>query len=109
MFARPGATLCQLNADLTLATADLSVRTPLGFDVDTLVRRLRARLPMGDLEVLNSVPACRTGRANPAVRAMVSGIRRLHAQPRLLVKTATSDMNTLAEVWDIPDGDLRPR
>lgn len=102
MFARPGATLCQLNADLTSATADFSVRTPPGFDVDTLVRRLRDRLPIGNLHVLNSVAACRVGRADPAVRALVSGIRRLHARPRLLVKTATSDMNTLAEVWDIP-------
>jgi LysW-gamma-L-lysine carboxypeptidase len=101
-FARPGATLCQLNAGLTAATADLSVRTPPGFDVDTLVRELRDRLPVGDLEVLNSVAACRVGRASPAVRALVSGIRRLHAEPRLVVKTATSDMNTLAEVWDIP-------
>lgn len=102
MFARPGATLCRLNADLTSATADFSVRTPPGFDVDTLVRRLRDRLPIGNLHVLNSVAACRVGRADPAVRALVSGIRRLHARPRLLVKTATSDMNTLAEVWDIP-------
>jgi LysW-gamma-L-lysine carboxypeptidase len=66
------------------------------------VRGLRARLPLGELEVLNAVAACRVGRADPAVRALVSGIRRLHAQPRLVVKTATSDMNTLAEVWDIP-------
>jgi len=102
VFARPGATLCQLNGDLTSATADISVRTPPGFDVDKLVRELHERLPAGKLEVLNSVAACRVGRANPAVRALVSGIRRLHAQPRLLVKTATSDMNTLAEVWDIP-------
>jgi [amino group carrier protein]-lysine/ornithine hydrolase len=101
-FARPGATLCQLNADLTAATVDLSVRTPPGFDVEALVRGLRDRLPAGRLEVLNSVAACRVGRANPAVRALAAGIRRLHAQPRMLVKTATSDMNTLAEVWDIP-------
>jgi LysW-gamma-L-lysine carboxypeptidase len=101
-FDRPGATLTQLNADLTSATAELSVRTPPGFDVDTLVRGLRDRLPMGNLDVVNSVAACRVGRNNPAVRALVSGVRRQHAQPRLLVKTATSDMNTLAEVWDIP-------
>jgi LysW-gamma-L-lysine carboxypeptidase len=102
VFARPGATLCQLNADLTWATADLSIRTPPGFDVDALVRQLRDRLPAGNLEVLNSVAACRVHRANPAVRALTAGIRRLHAKPRLLVKTATSDMNTLAETWDIP-------
>ncbi|WP_328451113.1 M20/M25/M40 family metallo-hydrolase [Streptomyces sp. NBC_00386] len=102
VFDQPGATLCRLNGDLTKATADLSVRVPPGFDVDGLVSALRDRLPAGDLEVLNSVAACRVGRADPTVRALVSGIRRLHAQPRLVVKTATSDMNTLAEVWDIP-------
>lgn len=101
-FDRPGATLGRLNADLTAATADLSIRVPPGFDVDGLVRVLRDRLPAGELEVLNSVAACRVSRADPAVRALVSGVRRLHARPRLVVKTATSDMNTLAEVWDVP-------
>ncbi|MFI6690145.1 M20/M25/M40 family metallo-hydrolase [Streptomyces sp. NPDC050485] len=102
VFDQPGATLCQLNADLTTATADLSIRTPPGFDTDDLVAELRERLTAGTLEVRNSVTACRVTRADPAVRALVSGIRQLHAQPRLKVKTATSDMNTLAEVWDIP-------
>lgn len=102
VFGQPGATLVRINADQTTATADLSIRVPPGFDVEALLRGLRARLPLGELEVLNSVAACRVGRADPAVRALVSGIRRLHAQPRLVVKTATSDMNTLAEVWDVP-------
>ncbi|MFD7876767.1 M20/M25/M40 family metallo-hydrolase [Streptomyces sp. NPDC059766] len=102
VFDRPGATLCRLNGDLTSATADLSIRIPPGFDVDELVNGLRDRLPAGHLDVLNSVAACRVGRADPVVRALVSGIRHLHARPRLVVKTATSDMNTLAEVWDIP-------
>ncbi|MGH4033419.1 M20/M25/M40 family metallo-hydrolase [Actinomycetota bacterium Odt1-20B] len=101
-FDRPGATLCRVNGDMTTATADLSIRIPPGFDVDGLVRGLRDRLPAGRLEVLNAVTACRVGRADPVVRALVSGVRRLHAEPRLVVKTATSDMNTLAEVWDVP-------
>jgi LysW-gamma-L-lysine carboxypeptidase len=101
-FDQPGATLCRLNGDLTTAAMDLSVRTPPGFDVDELVRELRDRLPAGELQVLNSVAACRVGRADPVVRALVTGIRRLHAQPRLVLKTGTSDMNTLSEVWDIP-------
>ncbi|MFR9673253.1 M20/M25/M40 family metallo-hydrolase [Streptomyces sp. TR02-1] len=102
VFAQPGATLCQLNADQTTATADFSVRTPPGFDVEALVDDLRDRLPFGTLDVLNSVAACREGRSGPVVRALSSGIRQLHAQPRLVVKTATSDMNTLAEVWNVP-------
>jgi LysW-gamma-L-lysine carboxypeptidase len=101
-FGRPSATLVKLEADMTSAVAELSVRTPPGFDDKTLVRRLRDLLPAGELEVLNSVEACRVNRNDPAVRALVSGIRRQHAQPKLLVKTATSDMNTLAEVWDVP-------
>lgn len=101
-FDRPAGTLHRINADLTTAMVDLSVRTPPGSDVDGLVSGLRDRLPAGTLEVLNSVAACRVSRSDPVVRALVSGIRRLHAQPRLAVKTATSDMNTLAEVWDIP-------
>jgi LysW-gamma-L-lysine carboxypeptidase len=81
---------------------DFGVRIPPGFDVDALVRELRDRLPAGKLEVLNSVAACRVNRADPVVRALVAGVRRQHVQPKLLVKTATSDMNTLAEVWDVP-------
>lgn len=101
-FAQPGATLTRVNGDLTTAVADLSIRIPPGFDVDALVRALRDRLSAGELVVQNSVAACRVGRSDPVVRALVSGIRRQHAQPRLVVKTATSDMNTLAELWDIP-------
>ena len=71
VFDQPGATLTQLNADLTSATADLSIRIPPGFDVDGLVSALRDRLPAGNLEVLNSVAACRVGRGDPAVRALV--------------------------------------
>jgi LysW-gamma-L-lysine carboxypeptidase len=101
-FDRPGATLCSIGGDPVSAFAELSVRTPPGFDVDALVEDLRGRLPDGKLTVVNSVAACRAERGNPVARALVAGIRRQHAQPRLLVKTATSDMNTLAEVWDIP-------
>jgi [amino group carrier protein]-lysine/ornithine hydrolase len=101
-FGRPSATLVRLEADMTSATAELSVRMPPGFDDEALVRRLRDLLPAGRLDVLNSVAACRVNRGDPVVRALVSGIRRQHVQPKLLVKTATSDMNTLAEVWDVP-------
>ncbi len=101
-FDRPGATLVSISGDTSAASADLSVRTPIGFDADGLVEDLRKRLPEGRLTVVNSVAAVRTDRNNPVARALVSGIRRQHAQPRLVVKTATSDMNTLAEVWDIP-------
>lgn len=98
-FSSPGATLYRMDASLSEATALLGVRTPPDFDTGGLVRRLRARLPAGELEVLNDVAACRADRSNPIVRALITGIRRLEGRPRLVLKTATSDMNTLAEVW----------
>ncbi|NJP65284.1 M20/M25/M40 family metallo-hydrolase, partial [Streptomyces spiramenti] len=101
-FDQPGATLSRLTADLTSATADMSIRLPPDFDTRTLLQRLRTRLPAGTLDIQNNVPACRVDRTDPVVRALTTGIRQHHTQPRLKVKTATSDMNTLAEVWNIP-------
>lgn len=101
-FDRPGATLTAIGGDLTSAHAELSVRTPPGFDAAGLVAELRHRLPAGDLEVLGAVPACRVDRRDPVVRALSAGIRRAHGRPVAKVKTATSDMNTLAEVWRTP-------
>ncbi|MFC5663910.1 [LysW]-lysine hydrolase [Kitasatospora misakiensis] len=101
-FDRPGATLCSLVGDLTGAEAEFSIRTPPGFDARALVERLAARHPEGTLTVVNAVAACRVERGSPVARALTLAIRAQHARPQLKVKTATSDMNTLAEVWDVP-------
>lgn len=101
-FDQPGATLCSMTADLVSAEAEFSVRTPMGFDSGALVTAVRSRAPAGELTVLNSVAACRTGRTDPVVRALSAGIRGQSRTPTMKVKTATSDMNTLAEVWSMP-------
>ncbi|HZM77392.1 MAG TPA: M20/M25/M40 family metallo-hydrolase [Candidatus Limnocylindrales bacterium] len=101
-FNQPGATLVAIDADQVRARACLSVRTPPGFDAQALVDGLRAALPLGTLAVVNAVAACRTGRRNPVVRALSTAIRAQGGEPGLRVKTGTSDMNTLAEVWHIP-------
>lgn len=101
-FDTPGPTLVSLTADLVTAEAEFSIRTPAGFDDAALVRQLRERLPQGDLEVVNAVRAVRTTRTDPVVRALSRGILAQDERPTTKVKTATSDMNTLAEVWDIP-------
>lgn len=101
-FDKPGVTLDSISADTSAAAAYMSVRTPLGFDVPGFVEQITSRLTAGDLSIVNSVAACRADRRNPAVRALTAGIRRQRGQPKLMVKTATSDMNTLAEVWDVP-------
>jgi LysW-gamma-L-lysine carboxypeptidase len=101
-FSQPGVTLDSISGDMSRAVASISVRTPPGFDVDALLAVLRARLAAGEVTVVNSVAACRADRRNPAVRALTAAIRRQSVQPSVRLKTATSDMNTLAEVWDVP-------
>ena len=101
-FDRPGATLVCIDGDMTAAHAEISVRTPPGFDVDSLVDELRSRLPTGELTVVNTVAACRTNRRDPVVSALSDAIRAQQGRPVAKVKSATSDMNTLAEVWDLP-------
>ncbi len=101
-FGRPGLTLESLSGDTTVAAAKFGVRTPPGFDTGALLARVRARLASGALIVVAERAPCRMDRRNPVVRALTAGIRRSGTTPALLVKTATSDMNTLAEKWDIP-------
>lgn len=107
-FDQPGATLVSITGDLTSATAELSIRTPLGFDADAFLAALRSRLISGDIELINFVAACRVGRNDPVVRALSAAIRQAGQIPAVKVKTATSDMNTLAQRWQIPMGTYGP-
>lgn len=101
-FGTPGATLVAMRGDATDAELEISVRTPVGFDQDGFVTDLRNRAHGGTVDVLNGVAAVRVERRSPVVHALSAGIRRVGGVPRPTVKTATSDMNTLAEFWDIP-------
>lgn len=102
-FDRPGATLVSNVGDLTAAVADFCVRLPPDFDVTALLAALRERDGgLGALEVLNAVPACRVSRTDPVVKALCRAIRDRGTAPTTKLKTATSDMNTLAEVWSVP-------
>ncbi|MGC5033772.1 M20/M25/M40 family metallo-hydrolase [Micromonospora sp. DT229] len=101
-FDQPGATLVSLVGDLTSATAEFSVRTPAGFDVEGCLTKLREQLDEGVFEVRNAVAPCRVRRTDPVVRALSHAIRRHGGVPTAKLKTATSDMNTLAEVWRVP-------
>lgn len=102
-FDEPTATLVSVTGDPVSAEAEYSIRTPLGYDSDGLVAELRRLLsPQGTLDVVGSVAACRTGRGDPVVRALSAAVRTRGAVPRMKVKSGTSDMNTLAEAWQVP-------
>jgi LysW-gamma-L-lysine carboxypeptidase len=101
-FDQPAVTLGRMAGDLTEAQLDFSYRLPPGFDTDALLDQLRGLARGGSLDVLGRVPAVRTDRSDPVVRALNTGIRQAGGTPRHKLKTATSDMNTVAEVWDVP-------
>jgi LysW-gamma-L-lysine carboxypeptidase len=107
-FARPAATLESFSGDTAQAEAKLGVRIPPGFDVDALLGELRERVPGGTLTVLGARSPYVADRRNPVIRALSAGIRRQSAKPTLVLKTATSDMNTLGEVWDMPMASYGP-
>jgi LysW-gamma-L-lysine carboxypeptidase len=101
-FDRPAATLYSISGDLAEASLTLSFRLPPRFDTEALLSRLSTVVRGGELIVVNSVTAVRSRRGDPVVRALSAGIRRAGGQPRHILKSATSDMNTVAEVWDVP-------
>lgn len=101
-FDLPALTLCEMSGDLSEATLRFSYRTPPGYDQDGLVQRLRKAARDGQIEVENAVSAVRASRSNPVVRALLGAISGHQGQPRTVLKTATSDMNTLAQNWSCP-------
>lgn len=102
VFDRPGVTLMSMSGDTTSATLDISYRIPIGFDVPAMLGRLEAAAAGGAVEVLNVVTAVRSPRHDPVVRALTAAIRSAGGAPKRKLKTGTSDMNTLAEVWPVP-------
>ena len=101
-FDRPAATLRGIRGDLVQAWVDVDCRVPPGFDAERLTAALRSAAAGGELNVIRHIPAVRQSRANPAARALTAAIRRHGGQPRPLLKTGTSDMNTVSERWSVP-------
>jgi [amino group carrier protein]-lysine/ornithine hydrolase len=56
----------------------------------------------GELNVIRHIPAVCQSRANPAARSLFAAVRKHGGQPRPLLKTGTSDMNTVSEHWPVP-------
>jgi LysW-gamma-L-lysine carboxypeptidase len=102
-FSSPAATLRRIEADARHAVVDVDCRLPVGFDVEQLLERLRELEAGGHVTLVRAVPAVRAARDDPVARCLSAGIRLAGGEPRPLLKTGTSDMNTLAsEGWTMP-------
>jgi [amino group carrier protein]-lysine/ornithine hydrolase len=84
------------------ATAEIGIRLPPGIEPEILLAELRALDPAIVIEALGATPAFEADRSTPLVRALTNAIRQHGAQPGLVLKTGTADMNVVGPAWDCP-------
>jgi [amino group carrier protein]-lysine/ornithine hydrolase len=101
-FGLPGTNLTRITGDEQRCEAEFSVRTPPDYDQAELLSAFRARTPELSVEVIGAVDAVSVDTANVVCRALRSSIREVGGKPSMKKKTATSDMNILAEQWQTP-------
>jgi len=82
------------------ARAHVNIRFPRSYELDSVMRDLLniAEKHGVQLKVIDSTPPVEVGLNSKMVRAMIRGCLRNGLKPRLVKKTGTSDMNTLAEL-----------
>lgn len=87
----------------------LGFRLPLDLDGVALVNHIdqfaQAGLAEGARATLRTtppLPAFRTDKGNPLVRAFLGAIRQAGGKPRFKVKTGTADMNIVGPAWSCP-------
>lgn len=108
-FERAAPSVVSVTGGLQAAELTVSCRVPPGFDAIGVQERL-ARLPgLSRLAVIESVPAVRSARTDPVVRAFGPAIRRCTGQaPRTTVKLGTSDWNVVNAAWPVPTAAYGP-
>ncbi|RII13388.1 putative succinyl-diaminopimelate desuccinylase [Streptomyces sp. YIM 130001] len=102
LFDHASPALVGLDGGLTHARAEISCRIPRGFDTTGFLDEVRKHAADGEITVVEQVPAVRTGRGAPLVRAFAGAVRRSTGAVAVKVKLGTSDMNVLAPHWSAP-------
>jgi LysW-gamma-L-lysine carboxypeptidase len=101
-YGLPAATLRSISGDLVTGHVSVDCRIPPDFDVDAFLARLHDRAEAGELKVIRAIPAVRSERSDPVVRSLSAAIRGQGGRARPTLKTGTSDMNTVSELWRMP-------
>lgn len=79
-----------------------SLRLPPDVSPDEAVAAASRLASPGHVNVTVNAPAFRVEKRSPLVRAFLGAIRAAGAEPRLKVKTGTSDMNIVGPAWGCP-------
>jgi LysW-gamma-L-lysine carboxypeptidase len=89
------------------ASVAAQFRVPLDADVDAVRDTVESHLDVAGTVESNitwrdAIPPVLIDRRGPLPAAFRRAVRRHDGEPRLLVKTGTSDMNRYADAWDCP-------
>ena len=85
------------------ATLRVGARLPLDCSPQNWYDVLRTIHPDAALKELGfAIPAFRSEKTNPLVRAFLSGIRSVEGKPGFVLKTGTADINIVGPVWKCP-------
>ncbi|MEN8649804.1 M20/M25/M40 family metallo-hydrolase [Streptomyces sp. 21So2-11] len=107
LFDRALPTIIGMNADLERATVEVSCRVPLRFDTRAFLDRISEGAGRR-VTVIEEVPAVRSTRTDPVVRALSGAVaaRGARAVPKL--KLGTSDWNVVGRHWQVPTAAYGP-
>ncbi|MFC4436286.1 MULTISPECIES: [LysW]-lysine hydrolase [Natrialbaceae] len=83
-------------------TLEVQLRVPPALDVETVRETAEAELEIGTVSWAEPIPPVMKSPRTEVARAFRAAIRKEDAEPRLLRKTGTSDMNLYAGAWDCP-------
>ena len=86
------------------ATLDFQLRVPPAVSIETVREPVESRSDEfgGAIEWTDAIRPVMASPRTPVARAFRAAIRAEGADPRLLRKTGTSDMNVYADAWDCP-------
>ena len=81
---------------------EISIRTPLGFDLENFKEWLISKKDDGEINFIIEDKAVKGSKNNKLVRTFLKGIRTQGGNPVFKYKTGTTDMNIVAEKWGCP-------
>ncbi|MET7638031.1 M20/M25/M40 family metallo-hydrolase [Streptomyces sp. NPDC005438] len=97
-----------LGGDLEEAWIEVSVRVPVDFDAAAFRTVLKELADGRPVTVVEDVPAMRSPRTDPVVKALSAGIRDTGARATAKLKLGTADWNVVGPVWGVPTAAYGP-
>ncbi|MFD1989991.1 M20/M25/M40 family metallo-hydrolase [Paenibacillus nicotianae] len=98
-FYDPTATITNIEGTMEKCSMDISIRIPPEYDIEALKQFVFSIQDQATISFSEVTPAVLKKRDSTVARALLSAIREFSLQPKVKVKTGTSDMNIVNTKW----------